>query len=79
MKIGMDIQSTVGVYSGLGVYTRNLLLSLAPGHDVAKPLCRQADQFQFFATQPRRPWNTLDRLWWENQTLPQSALIFGIN
>lgn len=79
MKIGIDIQSTVGVYSGLGVYTRQVLETLAPGHGSNEPFRKQSDEFRFFSTQPGRAWNTLDRLWWENQTLPRLAIRAGLD
>jgi len=79
MKIGIDIQSTVGTYSGLGVYTRNISETLAFGQDLTKPFCREADEFRFFIDQAARPWKTLDRLWWENHILPQKALKEGVD
>lgn len=69
--IAIDIQSTVGAYSGLGVYTRRLIDSLAPAHDFQKPLRTDFAEFHFFSVPSARPWHTLDRLWWENRTLPQ--------
>ena len=79
MIIGIDIQSTVGVYSGLGVYTRSISEALASGQDSTKPFCHQSDEFHFFFEQPARHWNTLDRLWWENHVLPQKALKEGVD
>ncbi len=68
MKIGFDIQSTLGPFSGLGVYTRNILETVAPGHDTQRP-CRYQDlEFYFFSQPAVKPWNTLQRLWWENVT-----------
>jgi len=78
MKVGIDIQSTVGAYSGLGVYTRQVLETLAPGHDPARPCFRQNEEYHFFSMPAKPSWNTLDRLVWENHTLPQKALKAGV-
>ena len=63
--IGFDAQATQGRRSGLGVYTSNLLNALKK--EIAEPF-----QLRVYAEKlaPEKNVNTLQRLGWENWTLP---------
>ena len=64
MKIGIDVQASKGRLTGIGVYTKNLIQSL-----LEKP--RNGYEFSLFGREQRGDWNTLQRLFWENASLPQ--------
>lgn len=68
LKIGFDAQATQGRYSGLGMYTKNLLTALQTKLGEAFDLRVYT---QTISTQ--RDFNTLERLYWENVTVPRRA------
>ena len=63
--VGFDAQALQGRYSGLGVFTKNLLDTLR--QEIREPLT-----LRIYADEVSRDRNisTLSRLWWENQVLP---------
>ncbi|MFA5158922.1 MAG: glycosyltransferase family 1 protein [Candidatus Omnitrophota bacterium] len=64
--VGFDAQATQGRQSGLGVYTRHLLAAIK--HKIKAPMAL-APFFDPMA--PGQDLKTLDRLRWENRTLPK--------
>jgi len=65
MKIGIDVQSTLGRKTGIGVYTHNLLQALrrvAPQHEYV--------ELSWGRTRELR---THQRLWWQQVELPRRA------
>ena len=63
IKVGIDIQSTVGRTTGLGVYTRHLTEALRK---------TQSGQFQYhwYLKESEKDLNTFRRWYWENVQLP---------
>jgi len=65
MKIGIDVQSTLGRKTGIGLYTRNLLHALrcvAPQHEYV--------ELSWGRTKELR---TDQRIWWQQVELPRKA------
>ncbi len=66
IKIGIDIQSSQGQKTGLGVYTANLVQSLLSES-------RNGTQVCLLESERKGDLNTLQRLRWENVELPKKA------
>ncbi|OGW83166.1 MAG: hypothetical protein A2Z83_05935 [Omnitrophica bacterium GWA2_52_8] len=66
LRIGIDLQSTVGRKSGLGHYVENLYRALLQEMP-------QGLELVAIYQEQRKDFNTLQRLWWENITLPRNA------
>jgi len=65
MRIGIDVQSTLGRKTGIGLYTANLLQALrrvAPQHEYVELSWGRTDELR-----------TDQRLWWEQVELPRRA------
>lgn len=65
MKIGIDVQSTLGRKTGIGLYTRNLLQALrrvAPQHEYVELSWGRTNELR-----------TDQRLWWQQVELPRRA------
>ena len=71
MKIGVDVQSTLGRKTGIGLYTANLLQALrqvAPQHEYVGLSWGRSTELR-----------TDQRLWWEQVKLPLQALVSKVN
>lgn len=66
MKIGIDIQSTQGKKTGLGVYTEHLVRELRQNFN-------HKHQYCLYEKDPQKELNTPGRLIWENIELPGLA------
>ncbi len=66
MKIGIDVQSTKGRKTGLGVYTDHLVCSLTRE-------LNHRHQYCLYGKEQAGDLNTPGRLWWENVELPHLA------
>ena len=64
--IGIDVQSTLGRKTGLGIYTENLMRSLANES-------KNGFEFRFYKKSAQSDLNTFNRWLWENAELPQQA------
>ena len=61
MYVGMDIQSTVGVKTGIGYYVLNLIEQLKKIDKV---------RLSYYKNDSLQNLNTLKRIYWENISLP---------
>jgi glycosyltransferase involved in cell wall biosynthesis len=71
MRIGIDVQSTLGRKTGIGLYTANLLQALrrvAPQHEYIELAWGRTGELR-----------TDRRLWWEQVELPRRACTAGVN
>lgn len=66
MRIGIDIQSSVGQVTGLGVYTKHLVEAL-------QGVNGNKHEFRFYRKENQQNLNTVERLLWENRDLPRQA------
>ncbi len=66
MKIGIDIQSTAGKKTGLGVYTAHLT-------DVLQRHFNHRNEYRLYKKKSEKDFNTLDRIRWENLEMPRLA------
>ena len=69
MKIGIDIQSTQGNKTGIGFYVENLINELKAYNDIELSCYKHPAEHDL---------NTLERLYWENVTLPKKAERSGV-
>jgi len=64
MRVGIDIQSTQGLKTGIGYYTRNLIGQFDSSKDL---------QLFYYKHPKQSDLNTLERIYWENMTLATKA------